>query len=82
MLLAGVNDSVAAQVHLSERLFELGVIPYYLHQLDRVNGAAHFEVSPEKGREILAELRKRLPGYLVPRYVQEVAGELSKVPCE
>ena len=78
VLLRGVNDSVIAQQELSERLIQLGVVPYYLHQLDRVAGAAHFEVSVEEGRRIVTELRKRLPGYLVPTYVQEIAGEMSK----
>jgi EF-P beta-lysylation protein EpmB len=78
VLLRGVNDSVEAQQALSERLIELGVVPYYLHQLDRVAGAAHFEVPIEEGRTIVKELRKRLPGYMVPRYVQEIAGEASK----
>ncbi len=78
VLLRGVNDSVAAQQSLSERLVELRIVPYYLHQLDRVAGAAHFEVPIEKGRRIIAELRKRLPGYMVPCYVQEIAGQISK----
>jgi EF-P beta-lysylation protein EpmB len=78
VLLRGVNDSVEAQQALSERLIELGVVPYYLHQLDRVAGAAHFEVPIEEGRKIIEELRTRLPGYMVPRYVQEIAGEASK----
>lgn len=78
VLLRGINDSVDAQVELSEKLIEQGVTPYYLHQLDRVSGAAHFEVSEDRGREIIAQMRERLPGYLVPRYVKEVAGESSK----
>ncbi len=78
VLLRGVNDTVDAQQALSERLIEVGVVPYYLHQLDRVAGAAHFEVPIEEGRKIVAELRKRLPGYLVPRYVREIAGEPYK----
>jgi KamA family protein len=83
VLLRGVNDTVATLVELSERLVELGVIPYYLHQLDRVAGAAHFEVPVEEGRQLVEELRRRLPGYAVPRYVQEVAGEPYKIPlCE
>ncbi len=73
VLLAGVNDTVADQVSLCERLIELRVTPYYLHQLDRVAGAAHFEVAPTVGREIIEKLRVRLPGYAVPRYVQEIA---------
>ncbi len=78
VLLAGVNDSVEAQVALCERLLELRVLPYYLHQLDRVTGAAHFEVPITVGRQIVEQLRTRLPGYAVPRYVQEVAGAPSK----
>jgi EF-P beta-lysylation protein EpmB len=79
VLLAGVNDSVESQVSLCERLVNLRVIPYYLHQLDPVAGAAHFEVPIERGRRIVEELRTRLPGYAVPRYVQEVPDAESKV---
>ena len=82
VLLAGVNDSVEAQAALSERLIELRVLPYYLHQLDRVAGTAHFEVPIELGRQIVKELRARLPGYAVPRYVQEVAGTPYKIEME
>lgn len=78
VLLRGVNDSADALEALSRRLIELRVQPYYLHQLDRVDGAAHFEVSIDKGKAIVAELRKRLPGYAVPRYVQELSGDESK----
>lgn len=74
VLLKGVNDSAAAQAALCEALVDLGVIPYYLHQLDRVAGAAHFEVSEKTGRQIVAELRQCLPGYAVPRYVRELSG--------
>jgi L-lysine 2,3-aminomutase len=55
-------------------------MPYYLHQLDRVAGAAHFEVPESVGRELIDELRRRLPGYAVPQYVRETAGELHKTP--
>lgn len=79
VLLAGVNDSVEAQVALCERLIDLRVVPYYLHQLDRVAGAAHFEVPIAVGRQIIEKLRSRLPGYAVPRYVQEVAGAAHKI---
>jgi L-lysine 2,3-aminomutase len=78
VLLRGVNDSVAAQQALSERLIAVGVVPYYLHQLDRVAGAAHFEVPIAEGREIIEQLRARVPGYMVPRYVQEISGEPNK----
>ena len=63
---------------MSERLFACGVLPYYLHLLDRVAGAAHFEVDERTGQELIAALRSRLPGYLVPRLVRETPGELSK----
>ncbi|MBI4601859.1 MAG: EF-P beta-lysylation protein EpmB [Planctomycetes bacterium] len=80
VLLRGVNDDASTLVRLSERLLELRVLPYYLHQLDPVRGAAHFRVSEERGRELVEELRRRLPGYAVPRYVREVPGAGSKVP--
>lgn len=78
VLLRGVNDTVEALTALSRRLVELGVVPYYLHQLDRVVGAAHFEVPEAEGRRLVAALRSQLPGYAVPRYVREVAGDDSK----
>jgi L-lysine 2,3-aminomutase len=78
VLLAGVNDSVAAQAALCERLVDLRVMPYYLHQLDHVAGAAHFDVPVDTGRQIIEQLRERLPGYAVPRYVAETAAEPSK----
>ena len=78
VLLRGVNDSVDAQAALCERLVDLRVMPYYLHQLDRVAGAAHFEVPIAAGRRIIEQLRVRLPGYAVPRYVAEVPGAESK----
>jgi L-lysine 2,3-aminomutase len=80
VLLAGVNDSVDALAALSERLIAAGVLPYYLHQLDRVAGAAHFEVDEARGRALLDALHARLPGFLVPRWVREVAGEPGKTP--
>ncbi len=78
VLLAGVNDCTDRQQQLSERLFAAGVLPYYLHLLDRVSGAGHFEVSATRGEAIIDQLRQRLPGYLVPRLAKEVAGEGSK----
>ncbi|AOS96686.1 L-lysine 2,3-aminomutase [Microbulbifer aggregans] len=80
VLLRGVNDSETALAELSERLFASGVLPYYLHQLDRVQGAAHFEVADDRARALVAAIRRRLPGYLVPRLVREIAGEASKTP--
>jgi EF-P beta-lysylation protein EpmB len=78
VLLRRINDDADVLVDLCRRLLELRVMPYYLHQLDRVSGAAHFEVAEAIGREIMAELRRRLPGYAVPRYVRETPGALSK----
>ena len=78
VLLRGVNDHVAAQQELSERLLECRVIPYYLNLLDRVSGAAHFEVSEQDGIQLLEQLRQRLPGYLVPRLVRDEGHGLSK----
>ena len=80
VLLRGVNDSVPALAALSERLIAAGVVPYYLHLLDRVAGTAHFEVSEARARELIEELLVRLPGYMVPRLVREVPGHPSKVP--
>lgn len=79
VLLKGVNDDAAVLASLSHRLFEAGVLPYYLHALDRVRGAAHFEVEEERARRIAGELAAMLPGYLVPRLVREVHGAASKV---
>jgi EF-P beta-lysylation protein EpmB len=78
VLLAGVNDSLEPLVELSRRLVDLRVMPYYLHQLDRVQGARHFEVPIARGQELIAAMRSELPGYAVPRYVQEFAGETHK----
>jgi EF-P beta-lysylation protein EpmB len=78
VLLRGVNDEAETLAALSERLFACGVLPYYLHLLDRVAGAAHFDVDETRGKELVAALRARLPGYLVPRLVRETPGELSK----
>ena len=80
VLLRGVNDSTAALAGLSEALFAAGVLPYYLHALDRVTGAAHFEVDEQRARAIHAELGVLLPGYLVPRLVREQPGAPAKLP--
>jgi len=80
VLLRGVNDSVDALTDLSERLFETGVLPYYLHQLDPVAGAAHFSVDDARAIELIDGVAGRLPGYLVPRLVREVPGEAAKRP--
>ena len=80
VLLRGVNDSVDALADLSERGFHAGVLPYYLHQLDRVQGAAHFEVDDATALALHRQLAARLSGYLVPRLVREVAGDPGKRP--
>lgn len=80
VLLRGVNDSVDALAALSERGHAAGVLPYYLHQLDRVQGAAHFEVPDEVALRLHRELAARLSGYLVPKLVREVAGDPGKRP--
>ncbi len=80
VLLAGVNDDAETLTQLSERLFEAGVLPYYLHMLDRVEGAAHFAVEEASAMGLLEALRVRLPGYLVPRLVREEAGASAKLP--
>ena len=82
VLLRGVNDSLPALATLHETLFTAGVLPYYLHLLDRVHGSAHFEVDEEIARGLAAGLRALLPGYLVPRLVREIAGESSKTPFD
>lgn len=80
VLLNGVNDRADTLIRLSRRLFECRVLPYYLHLLDRVAGTAHFEVPETRARDLLAALRAELPGYLVPKVVREIPGELSKTP--
>jgi len=78
VFLKGVNDSVEALTMLSERLIDVGVLPYYLHLLDPVAGAGHFDVSEELGIALIKQLRTKLSGYLVPRLVREQQGENSK----
>ena len=78
VLLAGVNDDAGILAKLSEHLFESGVLPYYLHMLDPVQGAAHFEVSRNNAIIIMKKLQKILPGYLLPRLVEEIPGKPSK----
>jgi EF-P beta-lysylation protein EpmB len=82
VLLYGVNDDPEVLTDLSKRLYDHHVLPYYLHMLDPVQGTAHFQVSTSKALKIMHELRTRLPGYLVPRLVREVAGEPYKKPVE
>ncbi|MFT4045229.1 MAG: EF-P beta-lysylation protein EpmB [Solimonas sp.] len=78
VLLAGVNNDADTLTALSGRLFECGVLPYYLHLLDRVQGAAHFDVAEEHAQRLMRMLSSRLPGYLLPKLVREIAGAPSK----
>ncbi|MHC5148560.1 EF-P beta-lysylation protein EpmB [Stenotrophomonas rhizophila] len=80
VLLRGVNDSIEALQALSERSFAAGVLPYYLYQVDRVEGVAHFEVADDTAKELHAQLTARLSGYLVPKLVREISGDSSKRP--
>src|SRR5690606_34151534 len=80
VLLAGVNDSADVLVELSETLFDAGVLPYYLHLLDKVHGAAHFDVAEQDAIALHEQIMNRLPGYLVPRLVREIPGAPSKTP--
>lgn len=78
VLLKGVNDSVDTLVQLSESLFSHGILPYYLHLLDKAKGTAHFQVKRDVTATIITDLKKRLPGYLVPKVVEEIAGDPHK----
>ena len=81
VLLKNINDNAETLTHLSERLFEVGILPYYLNLLDRVEGAWHFEVNENEARNLVANLMRRLPGYLVPKLVREIPGALAKTAC-
>lgn len=78
VLLKGVNDDAATLKKLAEKLADQGILFYYLHQLDRVQGAVHFEVEEERGQALIAEMAKELPGYAIPKYVREQAGATNK----
>ncbi len=78
VLLRGVNDCPEVLHALSERLFSVGALPYYLHLLDRVHGAAHFEVPRDEARALYRDLHARLPGYLLPKLVEEIPGTSGK----
>ncbi len=82
VLLKNINDSADALENLSEKLFDANILPYYLHMLDPVKGASHFDVSKLQAKELMAELIKRLPGFLVPKLVQELAGQPGKTPID
>jgi KamA family protein len=80
VLLKGVNDSAQTLIDLSYRLFEARVMPYYLHVLDKVKGAQHFDLESSKIDDIYRDVLANLPGYLVPKLVREIAGEKNKTP--
>lgn len=80
VLLKGVNDDFNVLKDLCELLADNGIVPYYLHQLDKVTGSGHFEAEETKGKMLIEELAKALPGYAVPKYVKEIAGEPCKTP--
>ncbi|ROV61110.1 EF-P beta-lysylation protein EpmB [Vibrio ponticus] len=82
VLLKGVNDSVRALVALSEALFDANILPYYLHVLDKVQGAAHFLVSDQEAKQLMAGLIEEVSGYLVPTLTREIGGRPSKTPLD
>ncbi|MBS1203943.1 MAG: beta-lysylation protein EpmB [Proteobacteria bacterium] len=82
VLLRGVNDNAQTLAELSNALFDAGVMPYYLHVLDKVQGAAHFMVSDDEARLIMRELLTLVSGYMVPKLAREIGGEPSKTPLD
>lgn len=80
VLLKGINDTLATQIALQEAVFQAGILPYYLHQLDAVQGAAHFAVTDKEALKLHQAMLENLPGFLVPKLVRERAGEASKTP--
>ncbi|USD65087.1 EF-P beta-lysylation protein EpmB [Vibrio sp. SCSIO 43136] len=82
VMLKGVNDSVQAQVALSESLFDAGILPYYLHVLDKVQGAAHYFISDQEAKTIMREVMTQVSGYLVPKLTREIGGRSSKTPLD
>ena len=80
VLLHQINDNAEVLAALSERLFACGVLPYYLHLLDKTHGTAHFAVRAAQAQTIMWQLHERLPGYLLPKLVREVPGLPSKLP--
>lgn len=82
VLLRGVNDNAHTLADLSNALFDAGVMPYYLHVLDKVQGAAHYLVSDDEARNIMRELLTLISGYMVPKLAREIGGEPSKTPLD
>ncbi|MES2204796.1 MAG: EF-P beta-lysylation protein EpmB [Pseudomonadota bacterium] len=82
VLLKDVNDSLSAQVELSYRLYDIGILPYYLHLLDKVSGAAHFDIDKPIAVQLMRDMIATLPGYLVPKLVYEAPHRKSKTPVD
>ncbi len=78
VLLKGINDTVEAQVALSERLFAAGILPYYMFTLDPIEGGAHFDISIDTAQRLMGQVAQKLPGYLMPRLAKEIPGEPAK----
>ncbi len=81
VLLKDINHRLTDQIELSEALYDAGVMPYYLHLLDAVDGAAHFDVHLQEASDLIKQMQAHLPGFLVPRLVREISGEASKIPA-
>ncbi len=78
VLLKGINDNLSTLKDLNLKLIEIGIVPYYLHQLDKIKGSSHFEVSIKKGKKLIKLLNEHLCGYMVPKYVKEIPNKKSK----
>ncbi len=81
VLLKDINHRLVDQIELSEALYSIGVLPYYLHLLDPVQGAAHFDISLSHAQSLIRQMQNQLPGFLVPKLVREISGEASKTPA-
>jgi EF-P beta-lysylation protein EpmB len=82
VLLRGINDDAPTLANLSNALFDAGILPYYLHVLDKVQGAAHFFVSDDEARVLMRQLLTMVSGYMVPKLAREIGGEPSKTPLD
>ena len=80
VLLRGINDTVDQQAELSRALVSAGVVPYYLHSLDPVAGAHHFDVPEDEGRSLIKQLHQQVSGYMIPEFVRELEGKAGKTP--
>lgn len=78
VLLSNINASADTLIHLSQKLFDCHIIPYYLHLLDPVQGTSHFDVDSGTAKKLMSNIKNKLPGYLVPKLVREIPGEYSK----